>query len=77
MQFIITEDWLEQYQVDINDFMDALIEMGFDPDPEWGDDGLFWAFEADDLNNDGIPDFLADLAHDPGSTNPSIGGDGG
>ena len=71
MEFIITEDWLDQYGIDIGAFMEALENMELDPYPN--EDGV-WIFTADDANKDNIPDFLADLVTNPVITNPSQGG---
>ena len=71
MEFTITEDWLDQYGIDIDAFMAALEANNIDSFPN--EDGC-WVFTAPDANGDMIPDFLADLVTNPIDTNASQGG---
>lgn len=69
--FTISIDWLIEHDVDvdIDEFIALMESNGF----YFDDDGV-WTFTAEDLNNDNIPDFLADIIFEPLTTNTSQGG---
>lgn len=73
-EFRIDMDWIIDSGVDYDELIAALVASGIADAQEQLEDNGFLIFEAEDANNDSIPDFLADLISDPLSTRPSKGG---
>ena len=64
----ITEDMLDAWGIDIEQFMAAFGE------PDEDVDGYFWWIDGTDADGDGYPDVIQDWISDPTTTNSSKGG---
>lgn len=75
MSFTVTEEWLEENDVDIFAFLDALEDMGLSTDPDENGNWVLTGMTDDDNNN--IPDFLDALIGSASGMTPSQHGHGG
>ena len=75
MTFTVTEEWLEENDVDIFAFLDALEDMGLSTDPDENGNWVLTGMADDDNNN--IPDFLDALIGSASGMTPSQHGQGG
>ena len=78
MTLRITEEWLESNFIDIDAFLAALSAAGYSTEPT-GYNGLdpYWDVTGDDIDNNGVPDFLDSLLDHGPSAHNSQGGHGG
>ena len=76
MTYLVTEEWLDDNNVDVGEFLAALESAGYEDSYDW-ERGGWYLTDCTDADGNNIPDILDELIGSPVVTNPSQGGIGG